>query len=73
MKVRRKKWHLDHVEWGEYLPGKFQYYFYWFNFNGKGNKFFGLCTFYDGQYYKAFGLWWISLHWTTQWTKCGCH
>jgi hypothetical protein len=45
------------------------YYFYWWNWLYKEDRYFGFEQIYYDGYHNVLGLWFITLSWSTQWTK----
>ena len=61
------------IEWGQSEKtldtGEYFYYFYWWNWLPRKDRFWGfekIC--YDGPH-NCFGFWFFTISWSTQWTK----
>ena len=69
----RFKLRWDGIEWGQSEltvgSGAYFYYFFWWNLLPAEYRKFGIETmWYDGPH-KAVYLWFISISWSTRWTK----
>lgn len=59
------KWHWSHIEWGEYAPDCYQFYFYWNpNWLGKDIRFIGVQRHWIDGPHIAFGFWFFNFSWS---------
>lgn len=63
------KLYWEGIEWGEYRPGHYQYYVYWWNWLQPKHRYIGLKRiWYDGPH-VSFGFWFFNWTWSTHWSK----
>lgn len=59
------RWHLDHVEWGEYAGG-YQFYVYWWpNWLTPDVRHLGVQRYWLDGPHVSLGLWWFNFTWST--------
>lgn len=60
------KIHYDHVEWGQYAPGEYQFYIYWWpNWLPRNLRHIGLERYWIDGPHVGFGFWFFNLTWST--------